>query len=72
MKRDDPMDGPNLLSPSGAATMIGRDKNEVQIRIVCGSEDEARAIIQGFAAEIREKGEAIMVFKGDLADTGLQ
>jgi hypothetical protein len=66
MKQDEFERGPNLLSTHGAAVMVGRDKNEVQIRIVCGSEDEAKRIIANFREEIKTRGQAIMVFGGTL------
>ena len=59
-------DGPNLLSARGAATLIGRSGAEVQIRIVCDSEEEAKKIIEGFRDEIRAKGHVIMHFGGSL------
>lgn len=46
----------NALGQFGAATTIGRDKNTVQIMIVCGSEDEAKAIIARLMEDIRLRG----------------
>jgi hypothetical protein len=59
-------DGPNLLSTRGACTTIGRSGAEVQIRIVCDSEDEAKNIIESFRDDIRKTGKAMMVFGGTL------
>lgn len=61
-------EGPNLLSAHGAATMIGRDGAQVQIRITCGSEDEAKAIIDNFRANIEHHGYAVMHFGGTIDD----
>jgi hypothetical protein len=59
-------DGPNLLSTRGACTTIGRNGAEVQIRIVCDSEDEAKRIIDNFREDIRTTGKAMMYFGGTL------
>lgn len=58
------MDGPNILSPRGAACMVGRDKNEVQIRITCETEEEAKCILDGIMADIRSKGHTVLHIGG--------
>jgi hypothetical protein len=62
-------DGPNILSPRGAACMIGRDKNEIQIRIVCGTEDEAVAILGGIMSDIRTRGHTMLHIGGTVDET---
>jgi hypothetical protein len=57
---------PNLIAAKGAATMIGRDGNQVQIRIVCGTEEEAKAVLENFAASIRRQGFVHMRFGGTI------
>ena len=57
-------DSPNILSPRGAACMVGRDKNEIQIRITCETEDEAKSILDGIMADIRAKGFTWMYIGG--------
>jgi hypothetical protein len=59
-------DGPNILSPRGAACMVGRDKNEVQIRITCETEAEAKTILDGIQNDIRTKGHSWMYIGGTL------
>ena len=65
-------DGPNILSPRGAACMVGRDKNELQIRIVCGSEDEAKAILDGIMSDIRRNGHTILHIGGTVDETAAE
>jgi hypothetical protein len=58
------IDTPNILSPRGAACMVGRDGAEVQIRIICETEDQAKAIIAGILGDIRAKGNTMLYIGG--------
>lgn len=57
-------DGENALSKRGAATMIGRSGNTLQILVVCDTEDEAKAILERLLTDIRERGQTTMVICG--------
>lgn len=57
-------DGENALSAHGAATTIGRDKNIVQIMVICGTEEEAKAIIARIMEDIRLRGKTNIFFGG--------
>lgn len=57
-------DGQNALNGFGAVTMIGRDKNIIQVQIVCGTEAEAKAIIERILNDIRLRGTTTMVIRG--------
>lgn len=59
-------DGENALGKYGAATMVGRNGAEVQVRIFCGTEAEAKRIVARVRADIAERGQTVMVIGGTL------